>query len=81
MTEKRFSIRLANGSEQTFDSASQLASWTRSQYELQKTLASAKRRVPRRRKQRSDREPQVADGQLPLAKYNRRQSSVEETST
>ena len=76
MTEKRFSIRLSNGSEQTFDSASQLASWTRSQYALQKIPTQATRRT-RRRKHRVYRKAQVADGQLPLARYNRRQSCVD----
>ena len=74
MTEKRFSIRLANGSTQAFDSASQLASWTRSQYELQKVPASATRRVNRSQKHRTRDKVQLVDGALPLAKYNRHRS-------
>lgn len=76
MTEKRFSIRLANGSEQTFDSASQLASWTRSQNAISKTPNPARKRKPdRRRPHRASKEPAV-DGGLPLARYNRRQSGA-----
>ena len=73
MTEKRFSIRLANGSEQTFDSASQLASWTQSQYAFAKTPTRA--RKPKQRGQRRNLK-RPADGGLPLARYNRRQNGV-----
>ena len=70
MTEKRFSIRLANGNEQTFDSASQLASWTQSQYAIAKTPTRA--RKPRQRRQNRKRSEKSG---LPLARYNRHQGS------
>ena len=73
MTEKRFSIRLANGNEQTFDSASQLASWTQSQYAFSKTPTPAKR--PKQRRQGRNRKRPV-DGGLPLGRYNRRSNEV-----
>ena len=76
MTEKRFSIRLANGSEQTFDSASQLASWTRSQYEFSKTPNPPRRRKHDRRRHRLVSKKPAVDGELPLARYNRRKNSA-----
>ena len=74
MTEKRFSIRLANGNEQTFDSASQLASWTQSQYAFSKTPTPARKR-DRRRHRLQNTNPAVERG-LHLARYNRRQNGV-----
>ena len=73
MTEKRFSIRLANGSEQTFDSASQLASWTQSQYAFAQTPTRA--RKPKQRRQSQNQKRSEKSG-LPLARYNRRLNGV-----
>ncbi len=80
MTEKRFSIRLANGSTQTFDCASQLASWTQSQRELNKVPAPTKRRTDRRQNQRPRPTVQAVDGRLPLARFNRHHSFVDSMS-
>ena len=89
MTEKRFSIRLADGSEQTFDSASQLASWTQSQRALQKVQYSTKRFKRRDQKRRRPNQPRKSQNTggadrpdstncgLPLARYNRHQSSID----
>lgn len=78
MTEKRFSIRLANGNTQTFDSASQLASWTQSQHAFSKTPTAGRRRKHDHRRRRVQNPTQVGDGRLPLAKYNRRQNLLQQ---
>lgn len=76
MLDKRYSIRLADGKEQTFDSASEMAKWVAEQksYDLANRNRTRKR-APRKSRRKPASKARCYSGDAPLARYANRNSN------
>lgn len=71
MSDKQYSIRLADGTERTFDSAAEMAKWMAEQQEFSR---SARKRNSRKPKRKPARKVRCFSGDSPLARYAKRNS-------
>ncbi len=71
MNDKRFTIRLADGTERAFDSAAQMASWIADQRENSRT---SKKRSHKKSPKKPARKVRCYSGDSPLARYAKRNS-------
>ena len=74
MLDKRYSIRLADGKEQTFDSASEMAKWVAKQKSYDPANRNRKR-VPRKSRRKPASKARCYSGDAPLARYANRNSN------
>ena len=72
MLDKKYSIRLADGSERAFDSASEMAKWMQER----KRFSAKPRKLPSRKaKRKSAKKVRCFSGDSPLARYANRNSN------
>lgn len=71
MNDKKFTIRLADGNERTFDSAAEMAKWMAEQRENQRP---ARKRPGRKITRKPATKVQFYAGDSPLARYAKRNS-------